>query len=133
MEALGDTAVDFDFGPPEIDINKINQQTQTTLFSTIDSIDDRGNPNKSSLILLKSGSSTTVRGKKIFFATAHTSNAFNCFTAADVKEYEVMHNRSILIREKQPERPAWSKLRWPIYVLFGNRNVSVFTLFLYER
>lgn len=63
LEALGDTAVDFDFAPPEIMQKNmiIAQQTQTTtiLAKTDDSL---VNESKTEYTLIKSGSTTIVKG-----------------------------------------------------------------------
>lgn len=62
LEALGDTAVDFDFGPPEIKQESvvITQKTQTSILRT--SLNDSVVSTRSGLVLIKSGSTTVVRG-----------------------------------------------------------------------
>lgn len=66
LEALGDTAVDFDFGPPEIEQENVvaTQQTQAAILTTTTINDSVGNiSSQSGLILIKSGSSTMLKGK----------------------------------------------------------------------
>lgn len=50
--------------------------------------------------------------------------------AADVTDADLVH---IERDAKGKLVPSWGRMRWPIYVLFGNRNIFVLTLFLYER
>lgn len=64
LEALGDTAVDFDFAPPEIKQKNvvIAQQTQTTTILARNDGNSIRNDSKAEYVLIKSGSTTIVKG-----------------------------------------------------------------------
>lgn len=67
LEALGDTAVDFDFGAPEVKEEEdvlIAQQTRTTILMR-NPDGDSANQQKSGLVVIKSGSTTVVRGNGV--------------------------------------------------------------------
>lgn len=66
LEALGDTAVDFDFAPAEIDDDNIVITETAIMTRTLN--DSMGNSERSGLIFIKSRSSTIAEGKFVFVA-----------------------------------------------------------------
>lgn len=62
LEALGDTAVDFDFGPPEVKTENVVVTQETTVLTETSSTTSKEN---SGLVVIKSGSTTIIRGEKL--------------------------------------------------------------------
>lgn len=136
---LGDTAVDFDFGPPEVADDRFtvskHTQTATVTFADVDNVQK----DISDLKLVRQGDVSVVKGRSGL--VSEMRDVFD-YVLLGAEQSFVVKEHKLIPKVFSPPKPfekattrrlRWNKLKWPIYILRGDGSVYVFTIYLYEK